>query len=217
MGTTDKMVLTSHDVTIKGEYNKAVNFKIDLNDNGEDDVEFSSKIWGSLATGQNDLVTVKSLNDDFLIRGTYGVDSIFLKSTFDHYLVGNEVHKNIYNTYSCSQLDEGFIFFSFTNKVFKLLAFSEGDLIDKSDDYLSIEIELNASSFINPLPADNYTVNDTIVEERETQMYNCNLYPMGDIYYIGFKFKESEKLGWIKVKLYNGIYVEIIESAISKR
>lgn len=185
-------------------------YKIDINNDGTDDVEFECIILEGPNTVERPQSKIKSLHSDIQILGYINSDTIFRYQDTVSY--GSSPVQTSYRTfYSCyrnSPLDSIFE----VNAAFKVIHLSQGDLIEINDPFSSNNSILEATE----VGAGVYIGqnNDTTFFSATINKNNCYSFPLSQEKYIGIKFINTNKLGWIKLNLLDKHKVYLIESAL---
>ena len=195
--------------------NNQETLRIDINDDGTDDVEFGSIVWGSLATGNNIKIWLNCLHAGVGLAGTYEDDSVFLLTEIEWDTTSGEFLKYINYSYSCLPLNSSFELYEVVENDFKILTFNNKSLLKQDDEFETKEFMLKQSKFYDPL-SNFYQSGDTLVEEWSTYYHDCNPFPTEQATHLGLKVFDNSKLGWIKLKLSNSNILEVLEIGIQK-
>lgn len=187
-------------------------YKIDINNDGIDDIEFEAIILQGPSTVQKPQSKIKSLHSDIQILGYINSDTIFIHQ--DTLISGNSPVNVYYRTFhSCyrnSSLDSVYN----VNNVFKIIHLSNGDVIETRDQFFSSSSILEATeSSSGQVIGQNI---DTTFFSAFINKNDCFSFPLNQEKYIGIKFKNTNKLGWIKLNLLEKHKVYLIESALQE-
>ena len=216
-GDSEGMSVTSYDSTFYIEQYGHFSWgnSIDLNGDGQNDIQFRSENLGSPAVGRDIVTTLKCLNENVAFLGDIinqeqylHIDSTFHTEDSIHWTIG------VYETYTCEQFAETDSVASTTEKL-SLYANNPGDSFDENNSFKSIEVVLKNRSYT--IPYGNETIGDITYFHTKEIKNDCDAFPMDEMKYIGFKITENEKsrLGWMKVILHHD-HVELLETAIQK-
>jgi hypothetical protein len=185
---------------------------IDLNNDGQDDVQFHSQIIGSPGVGRN-IVTELICHENIALLGDIINQQRFLHidtvgcSTDDSILYIN-------HTITCNQIDETDSIVS-TNEKFSLYANNDGLSFDLGNSFISTNITLKNRPYYYPIGEE--TVGNIVYHHMHDEKDDCNAFPMDEETFIGFKITKNDRsrLGWMKVILHHD-HVELLETAIQK-
>lgn len=213
----DKMHINVYDTVLIGSYGSPQSLNLDVNEDNSPDFKFLSEIWGSPGVGQHPRSTLMCLNAKCMILGIIKTDTSFYHTSYSTRNISDSTFEIINSFYySCYRMTEKDTIINIQPNQFKILPKKESENISKTDVFKSDTITLNDNSYsYSTIPMRQ---NDTIRYNTISAIYNCYLYPSDEFYYIGIKIKdsESEKIGWIKVKVSNNYKITIMESAIQK-
>lgn len=187
-------------------------YKIDINNDGIDDIEFEAIILQGPSTVQKPQSKIKSLHLDIQILGYINSDTIFRYQ--DTLISGNSPVNVYYRTFHSCYRNSSFDSVYNVNNVFKIIHLSNGDVIETNDQFLSNNSILEATeSSSGQVISQN---NDTTFFSAFINKNDCYSFPLNQEKYIGIKFNNSNKLGWIKLNLLDKHKVYLIESALQK-
>ena len=215
MGESKKMIIKQYDTTLTGKYNEPVTYTLDLNNDGGDDVIFENKLWGSPAVGMNYHLSVTSLDKDVQFYGIHKTDTTFLNEHVEWHIEQNDYTKYVTLSYSCHKTEMSDKISEIKTDAFKLTFLNKNEAI-KMDETFSFEnVSLHRSSLNNPL-TNNSSSGDTTIIERSLTYFNCNPFPVNQMKYIGVKFANKSKLGWIRILILDKKKILILDSGIQK-
>ena len=217
-GDSKGMSVTPYDSTFYPEQHGHFSWgnTVDLNGDGQDDVQFHSENIGSAGLGHDVVTTLNCLDENVALLGDiinqeyyYHVDST-PPHTEDSiwWVIG------VYKTYTCERIAETDSVVSTTEKL-SLYANNANDSFDNNDTFMSTAVFLKNRSYSYPAGTEN---GDHVLYHYEINYKNdCDFFPMDEAKYIGFKLTENDqsRLGWMKVILHHD-YVELLETAIQK-
>ena len=216
-GDTQGMSVTSYDsVTLVEQYSHTSwGYSLDLNGDGQDDIQFHSEILGSIQFGQDIVTTLACINENVALLGYSKNQVLYLHidSTF-HTEDSVWWDVNVYKTYTCEAIDETDQVVQ-TNEKFALLENDANDNFDKDYTFKNTNVILKGrSQTYFEVPE---TVDHVLYTYQVNQKGNCDVFPMDEVKYIGFKITENDKsrLGWMKIILHHDS-VEPLETAIQK-
>lgn len=185
-------------------------YRVDLNNDGEDDIEFEAIILQGPSTVQKPQSTVKSLHSDIQILGYINSDTIFIYQ--DTLISGNSPVNVYYRTFHSCYRNSSLDSFYNVNNVFKIIHLSNGDVIETRGQFFSNSSILEATeSSSGQVIGQNI---DTTFFSAFINKNNCFSFPLNQEKYIGIKFRNTNKLGWIKLNLLDKHKVYLIESAL---
>lgn len=216
-GNSKGMSVTSYEgIPLVQQYSHmSWGYTVDLNDDGKEDVQFHSENIGSPAVGRDIVTTLKCQHENIELLGDIinqekylHIDSTFQTEDNIHWTIG------VYSKYTCEQIAETDSVVSTTEKL-SLFANNAGDSFDENDSFKNIEVILKNRSY--NIPYGSETIGDTTYFYMEEIKNDCDVFPMDEAKYIGFKITENNKsrLGWMKVILHQD-HVELLETAIQK-
>ncbi len=213
IGEQAGMIVNSYDTTLIGSYYDPSVLDIDLDKDGQNDLQFESIIGGSLGLGHHPEAYLRCLHRNIQIYGKHTIDTTFLNRQTNVY-EGNTVEIWEYSRTSCCRIDAADSILS-TKPVFVLNPLHKDDLMDITGSFETDTIRLYRDFY--GYPCETKIINsDTTIIQCATFNYTCNNFPSDEIKYIGVKFENSERLGWIKLSLFEGYKILIIESGIQE-
>ena len=187
-------------------------YKIDINNDGTDDIEFECIILQGPNTVQKPQSKVNSLHSNLQILGYINVDTVFkYKDTISYGVSPVSTHyRTFYSCYRYSSHDSVYD----VNSAFKIIPLSYGNVIEINDQFISDTtiLEDTETSWGMSIGQSN----DTTFYIASFNKNNCYSFPLNQEKYIGIKFNNSNKLGWIKLNLLEKHKVYLIESALQQ-
>ncbi len=216
-GDYSGLLVKSYDIIVDGEYHQLREFSLDVNDDDVYDFKLSSEIFGSPGMGQYPRTTIMSLNSNSLFHGNVTSDSIFHYVFIDIYTSENKTYKTTYHKFTCDNDEDPRCVFSYMSpEYFKFTYFETDEIILKSDSFKTdtIDVIRHESTEVG-LQVEK---NDTIFNTQTYNSLSCNYFPTNTFKYVGIKIIDGnkEKIGWIKLGVYNTINFIILETAIQK-
>lgn len=213
MGDFTNVDIIQYDTIVAGGYYAPISYSIDLDNDGVDDIQFACGISGSPAVGMIPYASVTCLHQGIQFLGYERNDTSFLNIDTSSYVDGYGVTVLVtrYN-YSCEQISDDDSILSIT-PTFKLTPLENGDKITIEDTFKSDTVTLYSGSY--GYPADYYQINEDTAMVEQTYFYrNCISFPQESVKYIGVRFADDSRLGWIKVNLFGSYKILVLESAI---
>lgn len=215
VGSYTNMIINYYDTTLVGKYNDPQYFNIDINNDGTDDIQFESELWGSPAVGQNPKSVLKSVNKNVQIYGYQTNDTLFInRGTQIYNAPENKIEVYKYENHTCSRINENDSIAKITPS-FKVIALDRENKIKISDTYKSAEITLIDDWYSFP-PLSYNAGRDTTIIEYTTFYNDCNNFPIDEIKYVGIKFEAESKLAWIKFSVFDKYKILVLESGIQQ-
>lgn len=197
--------------TLIGKTNQPQFYKIDVNNDGNNDVEFESNIPSPLGDSPKPQTKIRLLNSNIELFVYSKIDTTFL--TFDTTIQTNSsttfIHYN--KRYRCNSVSTSDSLIS-SNPNFYLSSIDVGFNLDVQSQFGSkiFNLASNEDYYFNVI----YSSNDTAFVDVLNYKNNCYSFPLNQEKYIGIKFNNSNKLGWIKLNLLDKHKVYLIESAL---
>ncbi|HET6227612.1 MAG TPA: hypothetical protein VFF27_15120 [Bacteroidia bacterium] len=209
---SSKMAVTILNKSLQTGYHQPQILELDLDHDLVPDIQFNNEIAGSLGMGNYQYIEISCLNPDVQLHYFTQNDSIFFNTEMEYYVPDStRVSANTHHYKSCERRNSiDSIKISPNN--FYLTVLQEKAVIKKADPFKNGTFNLMAP---NPSSiTETGTHGDTTFFSMFHQNLSCNDFPNGVISYIGFKMNTSQKMGWIKVKSDQTLYV--YESAIQQ-
>ena len=216
-GNNEGMSVTTYDSTFYPEQYGHFSWgnSIDLNGDGQADVQFHSENIGSAGLGHDIVTMLKCQHENVALLGEIidqekylHIDSTFHTEDSIWWVVG------VYSTYTCEQIAETDSVVGREEKL-SLYANNANDNFDDNGTFMSTDVILKNRSYSYPAGTEN---GDHVLYHYQISYKNdCDYFPMDEEKYIGFKITENKKsrMGWMKVILHDE-YVELLETAIQK-
>ena len=216
-GNSKGMSVTSYDSTFHPEQYGHFSWgnSVDLNGDGQNDVQFRSENIGSAGLGHDIVTTLNCLNENIAFLGDVinqekylHIDSTLHTEDSIWWVIG------VYQTYTCERMAETDSIVDSTEKL-SLYANNINDSFGFDGTFMSTDVVLKDRAYTYPCEpeeGDHFITHYQISYEN-----NCNMFPMDEVKYIGFKMTgdSNSRLGWMKVILHND-HVELLETAIQK-
>ncbi|HNY60195.1 MAG TPA: hypothetical protein PK692_08470 [Bacteroidales bacterium] len=214
-GDHSGMIINFYDTTLIGGYYSQKAYNIDLDNNGLDDFQFVSWIWGSPGMGQIPQASINCLHCSAKVLGIVTTDTMYLNRdtlifegtqprTWDMYLMFN---------YSCIRISSNDTILN-TNLTFKINPLERDDKIRKSDPAICDSLTLTSGNK-NSWPMLIGVSGDTTIYRYDIDHNNCNNFPLEKNVYLGVLL-DDERLGWIKINIINNFKIIIHESGIQE-
>lgn len=188
---------------------------LDLNNDGQDDVQFHSQVIGSPGVGQ-DIVTELICHENIALLGDIIDQQKFLHIDTVGCSTDDSIHWDIYInfTITCNQIAETDSIVS-TNEKFSLYANHAGDSFETVNTFISTNVTLKNRPYY--YPAGDETFGTIVYHHMHDAKDDCDAFPMDEETFIGFKITKNgrSRLGWMKVILHHD-HVELLETAIQK-
>ena len=217
-GNSKGMSVTSYDSTFLPEQYGHFSWgnTVDLDGDGQNDVQFRSEDIGSAGLGHDIVTTLNCLNENVAFLGDVinqekylHIDSTLHTEDSIWWVIG------VYKTYTCERMAETDSIVDSTEKL-SLYANNINDSFGNNDTFMSTDVILKNRSYSysggSHEDGDHVTIFNQISYEN-----NCDVFPLEEVKYIGFKMTGDSKtrLGWMKVILHQD-HVELLETAIQK-
>jgi hypothetical protein len=218
IGNKTDLLIKEFDTVLIGGYHNFISFDINVDGDNSPDFQLTSGIWGAPGIGQYPQSKLSCLKANCLINGFISLDTTFINYQTDTSYGQNMSKIYIYKTtiYSCKRLDKADSLKEINQHEFKLLTKKKGDYLNKSETFHSDTVILSDEWYSNFVVPEIHK--DTIIHNYFQQHNTCSSFPPDMIRYIGIKIKDSgiEKIGWIKIGIFDNYKVAILESAIQK-
>ena len=216
-GNGKGMSVTSYDSTFHPEQYGHFSWgnAIDLNGDGENDVQFRSEDIGSAGLGHDVVTTLNCLNENIALLGDIinqenylHIDSTSHTEDSIWWVIG------VYYTYTCERIAKTDSVVSSTEKLTNV-DHSFGDSYGLDDSFMNTNVVIKNRSYV--YPSGNETIGNVTYYCMIHKKNDCDFFPMDEEKYIGFRITENDKsrLGWMKVILHHD-HVELLETAIQK-
>ena len=216
-GDTHGMSVTSYDSTLSIEQYAHYSWgnTVDLDGDGQNDIQFHSQDVGSAGLGHDIVTTLKCINENVALLG-----DIINQEKYFHIDSSSHTQDSVwwsivvYKTYTCEQIAETDSVVSSTEKLTNV-DHSFGDSYGLDDSFMNTNVVLKNRSY--EYPSGNETIGNATYHYMILDKNDCDFFPMDEEKYIGFKLTENNqnRLGWMKVILHYD-HVEILETAIQK-
>ncbi len=217
VGDHSNMTINTYNKKLIGTYNVPEYFSIDIDNDSIDDIQFKSRLWGSPAVGNHPMSEISTLSDNVQIYGYQNNDTTYVNRDIDtSTYTETDCSIALYKTYNytCHQIDENDSILKITSTN-KLSPLDSGDVINTDETYYSDTFVFYNDGYTDPATGLSI-INDTAIYIVKNYYNDCDDYPMDEIKYLGVRFKNDSILGWVKLKVYNGYKILILESGINK-
>jgi hypothetical protein len=165
--------------------------------------------------GQHPHSMIMCLHDHVGLLGLHSMDTSFVsRDTFYQDGPENTVEAYIYYRYTCHRILPGDsivrIFPSFT-----LTALKRNDPVGVDEPFEPDTLTLLDDWYsLPPWPAGSS--GDTIFYEYHVYENDCNTFPAEVPVYIGLKCGKKDKLGWIRISIFDKFRILVLESALQE-
>jgi len=215
-GNYSKMMVNRMDTMLIGGYNQPVCFDLDLDEDGSPDFRLTSEYWGSPGLGLHPRAQILSLSPNSLINGNLINDTTFYHLRADTSYGENwtPVMISRIHIYSCERTEPNDSITLIQPDQFEVSYFTSDESIRRSDHYQADTLQMNYESYY--YTDDPIYSNDTILYNYRSYTQSCYHFPTDQIRYIGIKLTadDKERLGWIKLGLFDDFKLMIIETAL---
>lgn len=211
VGNDNNVNITPIGDTLIGDYSYIKYYQVDINNDGTNDVEFESNIPYPLGDAPKPYTKIHLLNSNVELFVYSKIDTTFL--TYDTTIqIGSTrtfIHYN--KRYRCNRISNSDSIVSSTPN-FYISPIDVGFNLDVQSQFGSKIFNLvsNEDYYFNVI----YTSDDTSFVDVTNYKNNCYSFPLNQEKYIGIRFSNTNKLGWIKLNLLDKHKVYLIESAI---
>jgi hypothetical protein len=213
VGDYNNMLVNFYDTILDGGYSSPDTFNLDLDNNNIADIQFISEVWGSAGMGHHPKSAIKCLNNNVELFGYFTSDTLFLnRSTQLSEGTNNTFFKHQYFKYTCQKIDTIDSIVKIAQN-FKVIAINRKDALNHFNVFNSDTCILKDDNYT--LPFWLYNDGDTVIYKFEEYYNNCNNFPLDNINYIGLKL-DNERLGWVKISIFDQNIMMIYESAIQE-
>lgn len=218
-GNYSNMIVNKYETLLVGSYRYPNSFNLDVNNDQSEDIRLTSEVWGSIVIGRNlRRSVIECLNLNVQILGYFVNDTTFLvRNKSVNIGLNNQLQIDSFYSYRCRRSFKTDSIVGIALNRFKVLAQIKGDIIKNSSTFKSDLIILIDDSYTSSYLNSKISP-DTSVYSHFTFHNDCNSFPMGQIVYIGIKLIKDniEKLGWIKLSIFENNKIFILESAIQE-
>ena len=215
VGENDNMTIIQYDTVIIGDYNSPVNFNIDLNNDGVDDIQFECEEQGSQYVGLLPWSKINVLNNNIGVFGQSAIDTNFLNITsYININADSSLLINTYYRYTCNRRDIADQIQNITPSS-QIIPLSNSDTIDISDNYIIDSVYIAETGATWLWKEENH--GDTTIRYFKATSDDCFIaFPLETESFIGVMFLNEKKLGWIKFNLLSKNKIKILESGVQK-
>ncbi len=212
IGNEENMIVNIYEVSLRGHRIAADSFSIDIDNDCTDDLKFKSEVWGSAGLGNHGIPKIEILNDKYSIHYEEYSDTTYyhFESHFNEF--EGQVSWVTNERYLCSEKTDSLQKINLGLKRVKEL--TKGQVLDVDADFESIEFDL-AQDNVGYTQSWGY-MQDTAFTHYVFYENECHNFPDSEVAYIGVKYKKglTRKLGWIKLILFDGFEILLLESGI---
>lgn len=214
-GDYKDMIINYYDTTLVGGYHYLNTFNVDMNNDGVDDFQMESEIWGSPGMGQIPLSAIKCLHASAKLLGTNSFDTLFINrdTIIQEGQYSGTWEKYLINSFTCNRMEETDSILTIT-PVFDLTILERDQLIRQTDHFRCDTLTLITGTRGN-WPVFIGVSGDTTIYEYNVSYNDCRTFPMEQIVFLGVKLDNS-RLGWIKLTIFDYYKIMIQESGIQQ-
>ncbi len=220
IGNSTGMIITQLDSTLIPSRYTPISFLMDLNTDGEDDLNFYMDYSYSPRGGAHGNIKVKFLNNNIAFKGAKFDENVYIRLDTSYVnFKPPAIEKKVVRSYYFIPNGTKDSIVSINKYPFKTLALDKGNIIFTDDNFESGETSLHIDNqFTNDSSYKTYTSGDTTYTFFVNQKINENPFPWNKEIYFGFKLddKSGSLLGWIKFNILDISSIKIIETAIQK-
>ncbi len=211
IGDDEDMTLNFYDTILAGGYYSPAVMNLDLDNDGTDDIQFESWIHGSPAMGQIPESMIRCLRQDAELFGRFTDDTLFVHKE-EHVSEEGDggYEKFIYYIHTCHRISDADSIVRITPS-FKIIPLERDDSVETIDSFHTDTLILAAHWYSYP-PIYVENEGDTAIYEYRTYNNDCHDFPLEKIKYIGFKL--DDRLGWIKLSIFDWYKLVIHETGI---
>lgn len=215
--TTNMVVAKLNENALVGFRYGDSTYDLDIDGNGEKDVQFFGSRNQMMALGNWSNVQIKCLSNNIKLCSYPYPDSIFISNERSERKENGVVKIYNYINYLCQRKNKDDLFKSLTS--ISLIPLSEKDILNVDDQYNNANFEIRRKYISYPIDFWlYYKSKDTLIYKITTQLTGCHYFPANDTAYVGFNIQENqrERLGWIKISIKDGHETTILETALHK-
>jgi len=213
MGDYTNMLVKQYDTMIVRDlFFKS--FTIDLNDDHIDDIRLASFNLNGPMMGcyPDNGTSITCLNQNTSLASTLITDTVFFNFDTTYSSNGSTLIIFIGSRQSCFRIKPGDTIISVKDQN-KIEPLHLNNKISRTDHFASDSITItHGSTGCMPFPV--YQTPDTIIYYSTTDLNHCFTLPDENVFYIGIKCQE--KLGWIKLLIFDEYKIMLLESAVQK-
>lgn len=220
IGNSTGMVITQLDSTLIPSRYRPISFLMDLNMDGENDLNLYLDYTYSPGGGAHGNIKVKFLNNKIAFKGAKFEENVYVRLDTSYVIFQPPaIEKKWVRYYYFNPTGTKDSIASINKYPFKSQALEKGNIIFTGDNFESVETNLHED---NPSTNDSlyktYTSGDSTYTYFTNQKINEKPFPWNKEIYFGFKMNEKlgSRLGWIKFNILDISSIKIIETAIQK-
>lgn len=214
-GDNKNMIINYYDTVLAGGYHVVNTLNIDMNNDGVDDFQLESEIWGSPGMGQIPVSAIKCLHNSAKLLGDFTYDTLFVNrdTLIQEGAYSGTWEKYLINNYTCNRIEQNDSILLIT-PTFELTILEREELISQSDNFSCDTLTLISG------PRGNWPVfvgvsGDTTIYEYNVSYNDCKVFPMEKIVFVGVEL-DNNRLGWIKLTIFDYYKVMLHESGIQE-
>lgn len=214
IGDREGMVVNVYDELLKGDRIEEQSMVIDFDNDCIEDVRLISRVWGSAGLGSHGEPKIVILNEDVSILVESFEDTTYYQFDSTFYQDDENIIITTNERYLCSEKTDSI--YEINSSIDRVSPLENGEILHSARDFSSSDIVL---------ANDNVGFNSSWGFRQDTAYYNyvfsendCDDFPSSVVRHIGVMISGSRKrkLGWIKLALFNGSEILLLESAIEE-
>lgn len=175
MGAEDGVEVEYRDLLVFSNIQKAVNYRIDLDQDGIDDVELRSEFVVGTGAGVSPVASIRSLYDNCALLSYTTADTIFRHTNYQVSNAPGGGYAAIFSkTFSCRRESPGYVVDS-TYTVNNIRSLNTGDQVSLLDDFRSGTFEFNSHNTSTLTPTQ--IMGDTTYYNLVNIVNDCTNFP----------------------------------------
>lgn len=211
-GEETNFLIKVYNKTLNGGYNQIDKYQIDIDEDEIFDIEFLSQTWGSSGLGIHSKLSMNIINPELEILRKNQIDSLIYRSYKFLHMDSTQIIVSVSNNYLYNSFQKGdSIINIFSNTSLKSM--NEKEIFSINDLYS------NESTLFYKSPKENHTwyyLADTLFYVFTTSYYNLPKLLKNKNFFLGLKFKNDLRLGWLELKYNGGSTIDVIRTGVQK-
>lgn len=205
------MIINDSARTITGMYNRPQTIKLDVNRDGIPDLSLTANIIGSPGMGQHPHASIQALHHELGFLGFLSKDTTYVNENIMISQDGNLVYHQTTFRFNCQKLSPFYNFYS-TAENFHLKTLEPNDELQISNLFASDTVSFIYSWNSPIIP---YFANDTVFTRQSYTNFSCFALPYNTDIYLGYNVLiDSNRLGWLKIRINSSSSLTLLEWAI---
>ena len=205
------MIVIDSAQTITGMYNQPQTVQLDVNSDGMPDLSLTANIIGSPGMGQHPYASILALHHELGFFGLMSNDTTYVNENIEISQDGNLVYHQTTFRFNCQKLSPFYNFYS-TAENFHLKALQPNEDLEISGLFAADTVSFNYSWSSPIIP---YFANDTVYTRQSYTDFNCFALPYNTDIYLGYNIlTDSNRLGWLKIRINSSSSLTLLEWAI---